>query len=312
MNCRAEGHAPPSPLPINLRRWTETCGNEDCRSGWLQLWRSRAHTRFEGGWTCSSACMEQMIARSVCTEVESWESTRTERALRMPLGLILLSRGWISHTELQNALAAQRRAQQGRIGEWLRDLFGISEETIAKALAIQWSCAVLPEGCAGLELAPELMPDFLERRYELLPLRQGSDGAVFLAGHCRAERAAARALERMLSRPVNVAFLEDRTWQHRPSAPVDDSDLLPLDADGAVATIARCIDRARPRDARLVRMHDHLWLRMWVPHRNQPEQVRDIVLPLRSSSEGAIYLESAKKPALLAASNWPVPCSVME
>jgi hypothetical protein len=236
--------------------------------------------------------MEQMIARSVCTEVESWESTRAERALRMPIGLILLSRGWISHVELQNALAAQRRAQRGRIGEWLRDLCGISEETIAKALAIQWSCAVLPEGCAGLELAPELMPDFLQRRYELLPVRQGSDGSLFLAGRCRAERAAARALERMLGCPVSAAFLEDRTWERRPSAPAHDSDLLPLDADGAVATIVRRIERARPRDARLVRMHDYLWLRMWVQQRNVAERVRDIVLPLRSSGEEADLLRA--------------------
>jgi hypothetical protein len=284
MNRTAEGHASPSLLP-SLRRWTETCGNEDCRTGWLQLWRSRAHTRFEGRWACSSACMEQMIARSVCAEVESWESVRAERALRMPLGLILLSRGWISHAELQNALAAQRRAQQGRIGEWLQDLSGISEETIAKALAIQWSCAVLPEGCAGLELAPELMPDFLECRYELLPVRQGSEGAIFLAGRCRAERAAARALERMLGCAVSVAFVEDRTWKRSPPVPAKDGDLLPLDADGAVATIARCIESARPRDARLVRMHDHLWLRLWVRHRNASEQLRDIVLPLRSSGD---------------------------
>jgi hypothetical protein len=292
MNRTAQVHAAPEVPPAGLRRWTETCGNERCRTGWMQLWRSRAHTRFEGGWACSSACMEQMIARSVRTEVESWETTRTERALRMPLGLILLSRGWISHPELQNALAAQRRAQQGRIGEWLRDLCGISEETIAKALAIPWSCGVLPEGCAGLELAPELMPDFLECRYDLLPVRQGSDRAVFLAGRCRAERAAARAMERMLGCQVSVAFLEDGTWERRPSASADESDLLPLHTDGAVATIARCVERVKPRDARLVRMHDHLWLRMWVQPRSAPEQVRDIVLPLRSSGEEADLLKA--------------------
>lgn len=292
MNGAAHEHGLPSSLPPSLRRWTETCGNEDCRTGWLQLWRSRAHTRFEGGWACSSACMEQMIARAVRTEVESWDSIRTERALRMPLGLILLSRGWITQVELQNALAAQRRAQQGRVGEWLRDLCGISDETIAKGLAIQWSCAVLPEGSAGLELAPELMPDFLGRTYELLPVRQGSDGAVFLAGRCRAEHAGARALERMLGCPVHAAFLEDRTWGRRHSVAADQSSLLPLDADGAVATIARSIERARPKDARLVRMHDHLWLRMWLQHRTANEQVRDIVLPLRSSGEGADLLRA--------------------
>jgi hypothetical protein len=32
-------------------------------------------------------------------------------------------------------------------------------------------------------------------------------------------------------------------------------------------------------------MHDHLWLRMWVQHRNSSDQTRDIVLPLRSSGD---------------------------
>ena len=90
-----------------------------------------------------------MIADAVRGQIESWQPAPAERALRMPLGLILLSRGWISHRELQEALAAQRRAQEGRIGEWLHRLHGISEETIAKALAIQWNCAVLALRNAG-------------------------------------------------------------------------------------------------------------------------------------------------------------------
>jgi hypothetical protein len=226
--------------------------------------------------------MERMIAGAVRSQIESWEPAPAERALRMPLGLILLSRGWISHRELQEALAAQRRARNGRIGEWLHRLHGISEETITKALGIQWSCTVLPSGMPGLEFAHWLIPAFLRNHYGLAPLRQGSDRALYLAGKYRAEHAAARAMERMLCEPVHAAFLEDSAWSPADGDAADTAELQLPRHDGVVACIRELIEQARPSDARLVRVHDHLWVRMWLRARgSHPMQIRDTVLPLR-------------------------------
>jgi hypothetical protein len=262
-------------------RWTETCGNPECRTGWLRLFRSRVFPRFEERWVCSASCMERVIADAVRGQIESWEPAPAERALRMPLGLILLSRGWISHRELQEALAAQRHAQEGRIGEWLHHLHGISEETIAKGLAIQWNCAVLPSGMPGLEPAPALLPAVLRRRYDLALLRQGPDAALYLAGKYRPEHAAARAMEHMLQEPVHAAFIEDGMWRLG-EVDAGDAELEIPGRDGVAAYISELIERARPSDGRLVRVHDHLWLRLWIGRRGRrPMQVRDVVLPLR-------------------------------
>lgn len=262
-------------------RWTETCANPECRTGWLRLFRSRAFPRFEKKWVCSATCMERVIADAVRGQIESWQPAPAERALRMPLGLILLSRGWISHRELQEALAAQGRAQEGRIGEWLHHLHGISEETIAKGLAIQWNCAVLPSGMPGLEPAPALLPAVLRRRYGLALLRQGPDAALYLAGKYRPEHAAARAVEHMLHEPVHAAFIEDGMWRLG-EVDASDTELEIPGHDGVAAYISELIERARPSDARLVRVHDHLWLRLWIGRRGRrPMQVRDVVLPLR-------------------------------
>jgi hypothetical protein len=226
--------------------------------------------------------MERMIADAVRSQIESWEPAPAERALRMPLGLILLSRGWISHRELQEGLAAQRQAQNGRIGEWLHRLHGISEETITKALGIQWSCTVLPSGMPGLEFARWLIPAFLRTRYGLAPLRQGSDRALYLAGKYRAEHAAARAMEHMLRERVHAAFLEDSAWSVADGDGADSTELHLPGRDGVVACIRELIEESRPSDARLVRVHDHLWLRMWLRSRgSHPVQIRDTVLPLR-------------------------------
>ena len=263
-------------------RWTDVCGNRECRTGWLQLFRSRDSPRFEEKWACSSICMEQIVTGAVRSQIESWEPVSGGRALRMPLGLILLSRGWISHRELQEALAAQRRAQNGRIGEWLRRLHGVPEETITKALGIQWNCAVLPSGMQGLELTRSLIPAFLRKRYGLALLRQGPDRTLYLAGKYRAEYAAARAMEHMLREPVHAAFLEDSVWNSANADATDTTEVHLPGRDGVVACIAEWMERSRPTDGRLVRVHDHLWLRIWLRGgARHPMRTLDIVLPLR-------------------------------
>jgi hypothetical protein len=56
-----------------------------------------------------------------------------------------------------------------------------------------------------------------------------------------------------------------------------------------VACIRELIEQSRPSDSRLVRVHDHLWVRMWLRGRgSHPMQIRDTVLPLRGrDSEGS-------------------------
>jgi hypothetical protein len=273
---------PTSTPSISASRWIDHCGNRECRTGWLQLFRKRSYPRFEEKWACSADCMEQILGDAIRSQIESWEPAAAERALRMPLGLILLSRGWISHRELQEALAAQRRTGNGRIGEWLGRLHGVSEGTIAKALGIQWNCAVLPHGMPGLEFAPSRIPAFLRKRYGLALLRQGPEAALYLAGRHRAEHAAARAMEHMLREPVHAAFLEDSAWSLEQSEAADNTELLLPGSNGIVASIGELIERARASDARLVRMHDHLWLRIWFAGRGRrPMETRDIVLSLR-------------------------------
>lgn len=264
-----------------LARWTELCGSRECETGWLQLFRSRSLPRFEGTWACSARCMERIVADGVRSQIDSWEPVVAARSLRMPLGLILLSRGWITHLELREALAAQRSAGAGRIGEWLGRLHGISEATIAKAMGIQWNCAVLCSGTPGIEFAMALIPAFLCRRYGLALLRQRQDEVFYLAGKYCAEHAATRAVEHMLGARVQTAFLEDSAWN---SAASDAAESVELDSgrDGIAARIAELVERSRPANARLVRIHDHLWLRMWLRRREGTTQIGDAVFPLRT------------------------------
>lgn len=283
-------------VPLALERdrsySAKSCGNPECRSGWVYaVLRRRMLPRFEGHWACTPSCMEQIIARSVRTEIENWEYATPERPLRMPLGLILLSRGWITQRELQKALQAQRESGSGRIGEWIRKLHGLSGETIAKALAVQWNCAVLTGVHAGIEFAPQALPAALQRHYGLLVLKQQADGALFLVGRSRADHAAARALEHIWGRPVVLAFVSDDLWREW-DEPLDEAGFEESSPeDGAAAAIQRHVERVRPAAARLVRMHNHLWLRMW---QNMETSVfEDLVLPLRGRSTQSLGLNAS-------------------
>jgi hypothetical protein len=132
------------------------------------------------------------------------------------------------------------------------------------------------------------VPAFLRRRYGLALLRQGPDAALYLAGRYRAEHAAARAMEHMLREPVHAAFVEDSA-RCFVEAESDVSEVLVPGPNGVAACIGELIERARPNDARLVRMHDHLWLRIWLAARERrPAETRDIVLSLRGQETQSV------------------------
>lgn len=101
----------------------------------------------------------------------------------------------------------------------------------------------------------------------------------YLAGKYSAEHAASRAVEHTLGARVEAAFLEDSAWRSTVS---DAADSVESDSghDGIAACIAELVERSRPANARLVRIHDHLWLRMWLRRRERATQIADAVFPL--------------------------------
>ena len=63
---------------------------------------------------------------------------------RIPIGLLMLSQGWITQEQLRRALDAQREAGgKARIGKWLMQQCNLSEEQVTRALSMQWGCPVL-------------------------------------------------------------------------------------------------------------------------------------------------------------------------
>ena len=154
----------PEPAAVAVRAGIFViCANPRCGSGWLRLWRRRETPVFEGGWCCSEECMAARVAAALGREMDARGSVREGHRHRIPLGLVMLEQGWITHHDLRAALVAQRAAGGGRLGVWLVRQQNVSEEVVTRALGLQWGCPVLgmefsnPEGLTSL--VPRLFVD---------------------------------------------------------------------------------------------------------------------------------------------------------
>lgn len=246
----------------------ETCANPGCGSGWLRLLRSRSTPVFEGGWTCSPNCTTARIQAAVCREMEGRGSTEESHRHRIPLGLVMLEQGWISPGQLRQALDAQRTAGAGRLGLWLVRQQGVSEQLVTRALGLQWSCPVLPLEFHDAEALAVLVPRLFVDAFGALPLRVAAGRLLYLGFEDRLDPVVALAAERMSGLQVESGVVQSSLFRRAHMRMLNQKfpavELIEAGSEpAAVHVLAKAVERTRPVEAKLVRVHDCLWLRMW-------------------------------------------------
>lgn len=283
-----EGREEHVPAPrMGLRAgWVESCAYAGCQSGWLHPWRSRSFPVFESGWTCSRECTAGHVLTALRREADSRGPRTGDYRHRVPLGLLMLDKGWVSKTQLRQALEAQRNAGSGRLGDWLVKQGAASERVVARALGVQWSCAVLePEErpSAKLRLA---MPRFFVEAFGALPLRMATSRMLYMGYEDRLDPVLDLAIERMNGIRVESGVVPGRAFREAHARMLNEKfppfEMIEAASDMAAAyVLARAIEHARPAESRLVRVHDCYWLRMWMalPKDALPEadQVKDVL-----------------------------------
>lgn len=272
------------------------CANPGCRAGWLRLWRSRSTPAFEagweGGWSCSAECTRSLVEAALQRERDGRGPARVSapesHRHRIPLGLAMLEQGWITAEQLRRALAAQKAAGQGRLGVWLRGQ-GVDESLITRALGLQWSCPVLAVDAAEVLGLTALVPRLFVDAFGALPLRVAAGRILYLGFEDRLDPGLALALERITGLRVESGLVQESRFRIAHGRALDaaypPAELVEASSESALATVfARRIERARPVEARLVRVHDCLWLRMWLRPQTGavpvPESVRDVIASL--------------------------------
>jgi hypothetical protein len=211
---------------------------------------------------------------------------------RVPLGLVMLERGWISGAQLRGALEAQRAAGAGRIGHWLVHQQGVNEHLVTRALGLQWRCPVL--GMEGHE--PESVAAFVPRlfvdAFGALPLRLAAGKLLYVGFEERLDPALALAVERMLDVRVESGLVKDSLFRPAHSrmlqAKFPGGELVEAISEQVLAReLARRVERVRPVECRLVRVHDFFWMRLWKRPQRGPlpeiDAVQDLICSLHAT-----------------------------
>jgi hypothetical protein len=264
----AAGAGEESSLNVGPTGVFSTCANPDCGSGWIHLLRSRSGPIFEGGWNCSASCTAVRVEAAVRRELEGRRSESITHRHRVPLGLVMLEHGWISSEQLRQALEAQRATGQRRLGKWLVLEHGIPERLVTRALSMQWNCPVLGLDNHDPEAMAPVLPRLFIEAFGTLPLRVAAGQILYLGFEERLDPVVSLAIERMAGLRVEAGLVGDSLFHaaHRRLLDADfpRASLIETASEAPlVRLLSRAIEQAKPIEARLVRVHDCLWLRMW-------------------------------------------------
>lgn len=277
------------PGPVRAGGWNgifPVCANPHCNAGRLRLWRSRETPVFEGGWCCSAACTAARVETALRREMDGRGHAVESHRHRIPLGLTMLEQGWITQRELRAALAAQKAAGCGRLGEWLVRHESVSEEQVTRALGLQWGCPVLGMEFHNPNGLTALMPRLFIDAFGALPLRVAAGKILYLGFEDRLDPALALAVERITGLRVECGLVQQSHF--RPAhaqmleARFPSVELIEAVTEPALAAaFAHAIERLHPVEARLARVHDCFWLRMWHRPQNgplpEPGSIRDLI-----------------------------------
>jgi hypothetical protein len=180
----------------------------------------------------------------------------------------MLEQGWITSEQLRKALSAQRAAGQGRVGDWLVREHGVAEHLVTRALGLQWSCPVLPLEHHDPRTMASVLPRLFIEAFGALPLRVAAGQILYLGFEERPDPVVTLAVERMLGFRVEAGLV--RGAQFRPafermlSASYPRTELVEAASESPlVRVLTKAVERYKPAESRLVRVHDCLWLRMW-------------------------------------------------
>ncbi|WP_420239899.1 hypothetical protein ACOBR2_10160 [Telmatobacter bradus] len=269
----------------------ESCANPVCRSGWLHLWRSRTAPLVEGGWSCSPECTQSLVAAALRREMDGWGGPVETHRHRIPLGLLMMRQGWITSEHLRKAVEAQKTAGGGRLGYWLVRQQGVGEPLVTRALAMQWGCPVLGMEFHDAEGLTPLVPRLFVDAFGALPLRVAAGKILYLGFEDRLDPVLALALERMTGLRVESGVVQESLF--RPAhtrilaARFPSTELIEAVSEPVLAeAISRRLERFKPVDSRLIRVHDCFWMRLWKKKQTGPmpdaDSVQDLICTIRA------------------------------
>jgi hypothetical protein len=175
------------------------CNGERCaapRRAWQRISNGAGSVCVHGLRYCFPHCFERELMRRL-VRMQPTRAARRTLAHRLPLGLLMLSRGDLTDSQLRQTLQEQQLHKGRRIGECMQQLGYVREPQVTAALAMQWCCPVLktlPQHVIDCGV-----PQGLLRRFRMMPVHfSAATRALYIAFVEDIEYPALIAIEQML------------------------------------------------------------------------------------------------------------------
>lgn len=265
------------------------CGNRTCSGGWTPPWRSRRYPFFEGKWACSQNCLLAMVRQAIAREIgdgvlDAVDGDAAQHRHRIPLGLVLLGQGWITHPQLRKALEMQRLKGSGRIGHWLVSECGLRDEWITRGLSVQWNCPVLTTEGFSPETMARVFPRTFIEEYGILPVRIAARRILYVGFQDHLDASSAFAVEQMSGLRTECGVISEAKYRKARELvlgcrPIELKRVSVGDRDSLARSIERVVDQRKPIASRLVRLHRYYWLRLWQESQGSIRAARQVPAP---------------------------------
>lgn len=246
------------------------CTNRNCPrppTVWQRWWARKEGVYLEGQWYCSAECLRS----GLLNRIEHMLCPRRAHPQRrcVPLGLILFGRGLISEYQLRDALAHQREAGAGRIGEWLVRLGYARSQDVTAALAVQQNCPVFARMDIEHFADTFRFPHLLARTYGGLPVHFNTRTQSLLLAFAAPLRqsllgAAAHILQ---CEVVPCIIAENHHWtalERWESSATGEAVCIegPHSSIEISFSIASYAEQTGAETCSMARCEDHLWVRL--------------------------------------------------
>jgi len=247
--------------------WLNLCANSACRAKPMRtrLLCSGAYIGEER--YCSPDCLHAGLAQHFAELLQKPKAVPGKRQHRIPIGLELVSRGYISGQTLQTALQRQRQNPNLRLGQILVDMRSVSEEQITTAVAAQWSVPVFRAERSRVPEAALLLPVALMTRYKMLPVHfNKQQNRLHVAFAQVVDSSVLYSIEKMLGMTTEACIADESVLLHllelacnqeRPAEYV----LNNLSVPELASMIAGYALRLRTERIKASSCHGQLWVR---------------------------------------------------
>lgn len=245
------------------------CSLVDCpgrRPLWERLLRRNVGALLHGDFYCGPRCLEAALVEEI-SRLRAMAPQR-QPPNRIPLGLLMVARGKLTHIEVRAALEAQRRARYGRIGDWIEKLGFASEQDVTAALALQWGCPVATSFDPSAVISPGNIPLPILEAFQMLPVNYAAaSNTLYLACGARVEHAALYGIEKVLECRTQPCVAPPRSIARQLEAMRQnphpcDVEFVTRDLAEMARIASSYAARLSPQEIRLSRLGKFIWLRL--------------------------------------------------